>query len=224
MPPHNVMVVRLFRLTLTTAVLVFSVASCGDSPTAPGGNTVTITSVSPESPVAGTASQTLTVRGGSFLTGLSLFVRQPDGTERVFSGADIQNLQISSFQVTVVLPQTGAHELRVGPSAAALSSPFLLVVRATLTAPVIFSVTPAAVVRGSGLQTLRFNGVDFDPNLTMTLTAPDGVVTVLTGAQLSAITATSVQVNLAFTQLGVHTFVITNSSGESSNPMQVNVS
>ena len=77
---------------------------------------------------------------------------------------------------------------------------------------------------GRGLQTLRFTGSDFDPNLTLTLTAPDGVVTVLTGAQLSTITATTVPVNLAFTKLGVHTFVIANSSGESSNPMRVNVS
>ena len=224
MPRHKVMALRLFRLTLI-AVLVFIAAACGESPTAPsGGNTMALTSVLPESPVASTASQTLILRGGNFQTGLSVFVKEPDGIERVFSGADIQNLQISSFQVTVVLSQPGAHEVRVGSSPAAQSSPLLLIVRPTQTAPVIFSVTPSAVVRGSGLQTLRFAGFDFDPNLTLTLTAPDGVVTVLTGAQLSAITTTSVQVNLAFTKLGVHTVVITNSSGESSNPMPVTVS
>ena len=219
------MAIRSFFRTLIAVALVFSAASCDESPTAPGGgNTLSISSVSPDSPVASHASQTLTVRGGNFLTGLSVFVKEPQGVERVFSGADIRNLQVSSFEVNVVLPQTGAHEVRVGSSAAAQSSPFLLVVRATQTAPVIFSVTPSAVVRASGLQPLRFTGVDFDPNLTMTLTAPDGVVTVLTGAQLSSITETSVQVNMLFTKLGVHSFVITNSSGEASNPMQVTVS
>ncbi len=181
-----------------------------------------ITSVSPESPVAGTAPQALTVRGRNFITGLSLFVKEPQGTERVFS--DIQNLQLSSFQVTAVLPQTGLLELRVGPSSAAQSQPFPLIVRATQTAPVIFTVTPSAIVRGAGLQTVRFEGLDFDPNLVVMMTAPTGVVTVLTVPQLSNVTATSVQANLVFATPGVHTFVITNSSGESSNTVQVNVS
>ncbi len=215
--------VRSVRLVLA-AIAACGVVACGDAPTSPaGGNTMTITSVTPESPVASLAAQTLTVRGGNFQTGLSLFVREPEGTDRVFSGTTIQNLQVSSFQVTVVLPQTGLHELRVGPSPASQSSPFSLVVRATATAPVIFNVTPSSVPNGSGLQTLRFTGVSFDPNLTMTLTAPDGIVTVLTGAQLSAITATSVQLTMTFTRAGVHTFVVTNTSGESSNPVQVTV-
>jgi hypothetical protein len=202
---------------------VFGAAACGDSPTAPGGgNTMTITSVTPDSPVASGAAQTLTVPGGTFVTGLAMFVKEPDGTERVLSGAAIQNLQASSFQVAAVLPQSGAYELRVGASAAAPSSPFQLIVRSTQTAPVIFNVTPSSVVRGPGLQPLRFTGLDFDPNLTMTRTDPDGVVTLLTGPQLSTVTATSVEVSQVFTKPGVHTFVITNSSGESSNPMQVN--
>ena len=57
MPRHKVMTVRVFRFTLI-AFLVVTAASCGESPTAPsGGNTMAITSVLPESPVASTASQ-----------------------------------------------------------------------------------------------------------------------------------------------------------------------
>ena len=70
-------------------------------------------------------------------------------------------------------------------------------------------------------QPLHFTGTSFDNNLSLTLTAPDGVVTVLTGPQVSAVTATGVDVSLVFTQAGAHTFVITNPSGESSNPITV---
>jgi hypothetical protein len=218
------MAVRSFRRTplVAAAVLMLGAASCDDPPTAPtGGTTMAITAVTPESPVSSPTPQTVLVQGRNFLSEVFVSVKAPDATERVFSGADIQNRQISSFQVNVVLPQTGAYELRVGPSPVIQSAPFPLIVRATQTTPVIYTVTPSAVVRGVALQSLRFDGVDFDPNLTLTLTAPDGVVTVLSGPQLAAVTATSVQVNLVFNKVGAHTFVITNSSGESSNPVQV---
>jgi len=205
-----------------TAVLTL-VACSERSPTTPGGGTsMQIVSITPESPIRSTAPQTLLVQGRNFLTQPILFVKEPDGTERVVTGTDIQDRQISSFQATLVLSQAGAHELRVGPSAGAQSAPFALVVRATQTSPIVIGVTPTSVVRSAAVQVVTLDGMNFDPNLTVTITEPDGVTIVLSASQLTSVTATSVQFGKVFTKAGIYNFVVAIPSGEISNPVQIN--
>jgi hypothetical protein len=198
------------------------VPACSDMPAGPsGGTTMTITEVTPESPVRDNAPQILFVEGRNFLTGPILFVKAPDGTDAVVSGANIQNVQSSSFEARVVLSQSGTYELRVGPSPGAQSAPFQILVRPTATAPAIFSVTPASVIRGPAVQVVTFDGLNFDPNLEVTIVEPDGVVLKIFATQMLSLSSTLVQFSKVFTKAGLYTFVVTNPSGEVSNSVQI---
>jgi hypothetical protein len=74
----------------------------------------------------------------------------------------------------------------------------------------------------AAVQVVTLDGMNFDPNLTVTITEPDGVTIVLSASQLTSVTATSVQFGKVFTKAGIYNFVVAIPSGEISNPVQIN--
>ena len=198
--------------------------SCDRAPAGPssgGGTSMAITAVTPETPLQSPAPQTLLVQGRNFLSEPVLFITDPNGGERVVAGPDINDRQISSFRATVLFTLPGRHELRVGPSAGAQSPPFAVIVRSTETAPIIFAISPPTVVRGPTTWVVTIDGLNFDPGAMVTITDPEGVVTLLSAGQMLSATASALQFTRVFSRAGFYTFVVTNPTGEMSNTVTV---
>lgn len=84
---------------------------------APATPVPTVTGLSPRSPVQGTASQTVYVVGTSFASGLSVTLTLPNGTTRVLSATQVQNLTATVFTIATSFEAAGAWTLRVTTSA-----------------------------------------------------------------------------------------------------------
>jgi len=72
-----------------------------------------ITGISSSNPTSSTTSQTLTISGTGFRTGLSLTVVSPSGSLSALSGTQIQAVTSTSFRVLVNLNTSGTWTLRV---------------------------------------------------------------------------------------------------------------
>jgi hypothetical protein len=71
-----------------------------------------ITSVSPNSPIAGPTDQTMTVVGEGFQTGLTVLVTW-NGGGATLSGTQIQNVSSTSFRMIITLGSPGQYTIRV---------------------------------------------------------------------------------------------------------------
>jgi hypothetical protein len=204
---------------LVFAVTAIAAASCGsNSPTSPGGGGgVFITSVRPDAPIRSVVSQPIIIEGQGFLAGLSVLVTQPDGAQAVYAGADILNRQPTSIQVMVRLALAGAYTFVVQNPSGTSSFPFGVRVVETMTTPVIVNAIPDTLARSVVPQIVRLEGMNFTQDLTLTIVGPDGSFRVMTGAQLSLVTSTTVQFSLLFDRAGRYSISITAPTGEVSN-------
>jgi hypothetical protein len=112
---------KRFQRILETSLVVVAVflsAHCGgtstpSTPTTPPSTVPLIGGVSPTSLTARASSQTLTVNGSNFQSGLTLNVTPPSGSASTFSGSQIQSQTSTSFQVSVTLTATGSYAFQV---------------------------------------------------------------------------------------------------------------
>jgi hypothetical protein len=79
----------------------------------PNGALPSISSISPASPTASAASQTVSVSGSNFQQGLSVTVVGPGGSISTLSESQIRSVTSGSFQMIVTLRDPGAYTLRV---------------------------------------------------------------------------------------------------------------
>jgi hypothetical protein len=81
-------------------------------------------SISPTTPSPSSGSQTLTVYGSGFQSGLTVTVFAPGGGSSTVSGAQIQSVTSTSFQLSVVLNSAGTWGIRVNNPDGTQSSMF----------------------------------------------------------------------------------------------------
>lgn len=176
-----------------------------------------------------TDAHTLQVTGTGFAPGLTVEITSHGNTE-IFSGAAVQRQNATSFEVAVVLSQPGAATLVVRNTDGGVSEPFALKVepvkgaeptRGPQAIPVLERVSPDKTARTTVPVVLTLSGRSFSPALTVTMTSPTGVVTVIRGNSLEAVTPTSVRFSATLDVSGDYTFTVTNPPGQTSDTVTV---
>jgi hypothetical protein len=205
---------------VTLTVLMCAAAACADrqSPVDPSSPQPSIGSITPQDLQPSDAPQVLTFSGAGFDAGVQLLMTQPNGILVNVPGANLQGVQPTSFQASVVLSQTGTYTFAVRTAAGATSAPLTIVVQPAGSAlPVARVVTPATVPRSNQATFVSIQGSGFAPNASVMVTDPAGMLMALTGAQLSLATPTNIQFSLVFGVRGTYTLVVLNPNGDTAN-------
>lgn len=188
-----------------------------------------VTSVSPSPLVMSPKAQVLKVTGTGFAPGLTVEIMLQGNTE-TYSGAAIQGQAATSFEISVVLAQPGAATLVVRNTDGGLSPAFPLTVTVGTPpeptprpgpTPVIDRATPETATRGTVPQIVTLTGSNFGPAVTVTVTSPTGVVTVIQGNSLESATATTIKFRVVLDVAGDWTVAATNPPGQSSNTVTI---
>jgi hypothetical protein len=183
-----------------------------------------ISDIAPADPGRSDRPRIVTINGANFLEGLTLEITTPSSSKQRFEGADIRDRKETSFQVSVLLSASGTYNFVVTNVDGQSSEPFPLSVQAAPpTAPSVSRVSPSSVHRDQRAQPLRVDGARFEKGLTVTVTAPDGETTTLTGDAIKDLTTTSFSVSLVLSIEGQYSLAVTNPSGGTSNAVMVTV-
>jgi len=204
--------------------MMCAAAACADrkSPVDPSTPQPSIGAISPQGLQPSDVPQTLTFSGAGFDAGVQLLMTQPDGILVTVPGANLQGVQPTTFQATVVLSQTGTYTFMVRTAAGTTSPALTTVVQpAGSTLPVARVVTPATVPRSNQATLVSIQGTDFAPNASVMVTDPTGTLMALTSAQLAVSTPTDIQFLLVFGVRGTYTLVVLNPNGQTANPVFV---
>lgn len=186
-----------------------------------------ISSAEPRSPHPSEAPQLLTIRGTTFLAGLSLSVAAPDGRTVNYAGAAIRARNETSFQVSVVLAAPGAYTLIATNPDRSTSDPFVLKVQLSVPSaearPKIDRILPDQLTKDPQPQVLKFSGERFALGLTVSLTDPLGTVYLFKSPAVQSLTVASFDLSIVLDMTGDYAVMVTNPSGESSNRLAFTV-
>jgi hypothetical protein len=202
---------------------MFLIATLGVLPISAQQQAPEISAIAPATPTRSSKPQTLTISGRNFQMGLTLNVRQPDGQSLMFRDGDIQARRDTSFQISMLIDQSGTYSFVVTNRDGGTSQPFALRIdqpRAA-DAPAIERVEPAEPTRQVEPQTLRVIGQRFAAGLQAVLTDPMG--TDVTDVQVTKITQTSFEISARLDKAGDYSLVVTNPSGAVSNVARIPV-
>ncbi len=89
------------------------------------------------------------------------------------------------------------------------------------TAPRIDSISPGTLQPSPSPQDITFVGANFQANLSLSVTAPDNSLTVVSGSAIQQVQSQSFQATITLSQTGTYTFVVQNISGDRSGPFTV---
>ena len=220
--------VHSFRLILPTLIALAATASAcggsGNTTTGPSTQRAEISSVSPSSIQPSFAPQTLRFEGVDFGTGMELTVVGPDGTTTSFREPALEALQATSFQVALVLSQTGVYRFQIETAAGVDSGVFTVVVQpATGTLPTVASVTPSSVTRSQQSTNISIIGSNFDPAAEVLVTLPNGATSVRSSGSVSFQSSSRLDVSIVLDAQGLYTFAVRNPNGDTSNSGNVTV-
>lgn len=181
-----------------------------------------ISSITPAAPARSSKPQPLTVTGRNFQMGLTLAVTQPSGQTMTFQDDDIQSRRNTSFQISMLIDQTGSYSFVVTNRDGGTSQPFVLKVeQARADAPAIERIEPAEPTRQVEIQTLRVIGQRFAAGLSVVLTDPAGAD--VPDVQVTKVTQTSLEISARLDKTGDYSLVVTNPSGAVSNVARIPV-
>jgi hypothetical protein len=182
-----------------------------------------INSITPAALARSDKPQTLTFDGRNFREGLTLAVTQPNGQSTTFQGKGILARRDTSFQISMLVDQTGEYSFVVTNRDGGTSQPFVVKVgqAARADAPAIERVEPAEPTRQVEIQTLRVIGQRFAAGLSVVLTDPAGAD--VTDVQVTKVTQTSFEIAARLDKAGDYSLVVTNPSGAVSNVARIPV-
>jgi len=208
------------------ALTILAVAGCGTSttPTSPGagGTGPTIASLSPSTIEPSPSSQTLTISGTNFLTGLTFTLRSPDGTSSSYGSGSISNQTSTSFGVSVVINASGSWTASVkNVDGQESSATFSVAGAPSNSPPQILSITPGVLFRNASLQSFTINGQNFRSGATVVVTNPAGseIQTTISSLSDNAILALA-----TFNTLGNYSVMVRNADGSTSGLFSLTVS
>ncbi len=187
--------------------------------------TPAVVGISPATPTATSAVQTINVAGTGFASGLSVLLTDPTGATTSLSGSAIQNITSTGFQLNVVLGATGSDSLRVVNLSGQSSAPWTFTVKATEVAgpPSISSVQPASPTQGAAPQTVYVNGASFQTGVTAKLTSPSGTTTSLSGSSIAFGSSSVFQMTVTLGDAGTYAVQAVNPDGQVSSSVSFTV-
>jgi hypothetical protein len=147
----------------------------------------------------------------------------PDQSQLVLSGTDIQAPQPTSFQAVVPLLLPGAYRMTVANSDGSASAPFTVTVAVdpARNAPVISSLTPAQAQHGVDAQIVTIGGVNFTSDLTLVITSPSNVVSMVGGTAVRDMSATALEASLVLATPGAYGLSVVDGTGRRSNSVTI---
>jgi pimeloyl-ACP methyl ester carboxylesterase len=176
-----------------------------------------VSSINPASPTASSVDQNVIVNGTNFQQGLTVTVVFPSGGTGTLSGTQIQNVTSTSFTMRITLGAAGSWNMRVNNPNGSQSNSIPFTVQSNVQSPSIFSINPASPIVRSTDQDVVVSGSNFQQNLVVDITFPDGSGTTLSGAQIQNVTATSFIMRATLSATGNWTIKVRNpDSGQSS--------
>ena len=176
-----------------------------------------ITDVSPNPVQPDKQAQPISVSGRHFLERLVLSVTGPGGDAAEYREPAIRDRQDRSFVVPVVFATAGRYSLVVTNADGGTSSEFIVQAKAQTAAPVIEGIKPERLQASMNPQALQVQGQRFAPGITVMVTDPTGTVQTISGAQVTDVRPTSMQVMATLELPGDYTMVLTSPSGVTSN-------
>jgi hypothetical protein len=211
------------------ALLVVAAAACGHgtTPTSPSvptaSGTPQISSVAPAALTQNNAPQLLTVLGRNFSSSLQLAVTLPDQSQLVLAGTDIQAPQATSFEAVLPLLLAGTYQMTVTNGDGTTSAPFKVTVAAdpSRSAPVISTLTPAQAQHGVDPQVVTIGGVNFTAGVTLSVTSPANVVTMVGGASVRDMSSTSIEASVVLASPGSYALAVVDATGRTSNTVTI---
>ena len=180
-------------------------------------NPVTITSISPASPIASNIDQNVTVNGNNFEQNLTVDIIFPNGAGTTLSGTQIQNVTPNSFTMLATFNAAGTWQIKVRNQNGAVSNSFSFNVQQQSNSPSISSISPTTPTASGTDQNVTVNGTNFQPGLTATVTFPNGGNAVLSGTQIQNVTATSFTMRITLGNAGNWNLKVENPNGSPSN-------
>jgi hypothetical protein len=180
----------------------------------------TITSLNPASPDCNANAQKVVLIGEGFMDGLSLRLTNPVGPATVLPAAAMTSISPTQVVVNCVLPTAGEWQAVINNPGNRDSAVFHFSVAGP---PTITGLQPAAPAGNANAQGLVFIGEGFMNGLSAKLTNPAGATTILIGADITAVTATRVEVNGVLTNPGAWRVVISNPGNRDSAAFPFNV-
>ncbi len=199
---------------------------CNSStPNSPTSSIPTISSASPAQLQVSASPQTVLLVGQQFQDGLVVNVTRPDGSLAVLTGSSIQSVSSVQFQMSVLLDLAGNYTIVVENPDHEVSLPFILVagVNAGSVTPVVASVVPSVLSASTAQQIITVSGQNFDLNLTLSLTLPDGSVALFGPSVAFGVSTTSCAVSTTFQQTGTYFVAVIDSNGVKSNMVPLTV-
>jgi pimeloyl-ACP methyl ester carboxylesterase len=184
----------------------------------------TVSSITPNSPLASNVDQNITVNGTNFQNGLTVTATFPNGGTGTLSGTQIQNVTSTSFTMRITFGNAGSWSLRVNNPNGGQSSPFQFTVQSNVQSPVIFSINPTTPTAGNTDQDVIVTGSNFQENLTVPITFPNGGGVTLSGTQIQNVTPTSFIMRATLNATGNWSIRVNNPDGGQSSALSFNVS
>jgi hypothetical protein len=182
----------------------------------------TITSISPGSPVAGSATQSVSVNGTGFQSLGTVTLTMPDGTSMPLSPTAITWTSSSAFKMSVVLGTVGTYGVQI-TNPTGLSSGVLSFAVVAAAPPTVTGTSPQTPTAGTPVQGVYVAGTGFETGLSVTLTVPGGATSTISGSAITVGSSTIFKMNVVLPVPGAYTFVVNNPSGLSSAPASLTV-
>jgi len=181
----------------------------------------TITTVSLNTSIAAPTTETVTVHGIAFQSGLKLIVTKEGGDTTVFSDAQIVlDLEKSGFTVSMSV-SAGTYAFQVANPDATVSNVVSktveIVAPPSASAPTISSLLPALIVARPAEQTVEVIGAHFVAGLTLSVTDSAGGRILVSGAQIRLLASNIFDATLTIPRADKYSFQVTTPDGQSSN-------
>jgi hypothetical protein len=175
-----------------------------------------ITSVQPDSITASTAAQYFFIGGTHFVTGLSVLLTRPDGSTTTLTGTtDIPSVVANGAYAHAILGPAGSYSVKVTNPNGLSSNVWSFEVHAppAPAPPTVSHTAPETITASASAQPIYVFGTGFLTGLTVTLTAPGGGTTTVSGSSINLGSTEVFQMMIVLATPGTYSFKVTNSNG-----------
>ncbi|HEV3329627.1 MAG TPA: thrombospondin type 3 repeat-containing protein [Bryobacteraceae bacterium] len=183
--------------------------------TAPSITAATAGAVNPDGTV------TITMSGANILNGATVILTSPAGTPVTIAAGQVQVVSSTRLTVTASLTLTGSYKLQiVNPDGQTSNVATFLYVAPP---PAVTGITPGSPQPSGGSQILLVKGTGFAMGMLVIVTAPDGNFVILSGNQITNLTATSFNISVTLAVAGMYTLQVVGADGQQSAPFSFSV-
>jgi hypothetical protein len=206
---------RVAALALLCAAVGLAGCDPKISSTTPSATAPEITAITPQVTLKSSTPQPVDITGVNISSGVALTITTPDGVQREVPASQLDSLTGTSFEIRVLMDQSGAYRFVLRNPNGEVSSQSLVIVQESSLAPVIVGVSPPSPTHNAAFQSLGVQGFGFVDGAFVLLTDPDGLL--VSNTVIGTVQPTGFQLTALLAKRGTYVLVATNPSGDVSN-------